>query len=112
MDVTDVKEMQRNLALLGLTISGMAHSIKNIMMGLDGGIYVVGKGLESGDDAEVKEGWDIVLLNFDKVSRLVQDILYCSKEREPNFQPVKPNDVIREVHDLFKGYGPQLRDRA
>jgi signal transduction histidine kinase len=79
----------------------MAHSIKNIMMGLDGGIYVVSKGLEAGDDAEVKEGWDMVLLNFEKVSQLVQDILYCSKEREPNFQKVRPNDVLKEVYDLF-----------
>ena len=64
----------------------MAHSIKNIMMGLEGGIYVVNKGIEAKNQDEVKEGWEMVLLNFDKISHIVKDILYCSKEREPNLQ--------------------------
>jgi signal transduction histidine kinase len=80
----------------------MAHSIKNIMMGLEGGIYVVNKGLEDKKQDEVKEGWEMVLLNFDKITHIVKDILYCSKEREPNLQKIKPNDIAREVYKLFK----------
>ena len=102
MNITSVKDMQKQLILLGQTVAGMAHSIKNIMMGLDGGIYVVNKGLEDQNQDEVKEGWEMVLLNFDKISHIVKDIIYCSKEREPDFQRVKPNDTVREVYDLFK----------
>ena len=102
MNITSVKDMQKQLILLGQTVAGMAHSIKNIMMGLDGGIYVVNKGLEDKNQDEVKEGWEMVLLNFDKISHIVKDIIYCSKEREPDFQRVKPNDIVREVYDLFK----------
>ncbi len=102
VNITSVKEMQRQLILLGQTFAGMAHSIKNIMMGLEGGIYVVNRGLEDKKQDEVREGWEMVLLNFDKISRIVKDILYCSKEREPDFQRVDPNEIIRQIYGLFK----------
>jgi signal transduction histidine kinase len=102
VNITPVKEIQKQLILLGETVAGMAHSIKNIMMGLEGGIYVVNKGIEAKDQNEVKEGWEMVLLNFDKISHIVKDILYCSKERVPNFQLVRPNELVRQVFDLFK----------
>lgn len=102
VNITSVKEMQRQLILLGETVAGMAHSIKNIMMGLEGGIYVVNKGLEAKNQAEVKDGWEMVLFNFDKISHIVKDILYCSKERVPNFQTIHPNEIVEQVFDLFK----------
>ncbi len=102
VNITSVKDIQKQLILLGQTVAGMAHSIKNIMMGLDGGIYVVNKGLEDKKPDEVKEGWEMVLLNFDKISHIVKDILYCSKERDPNLQSIKPNEIVRQVCQLFK----------
>jgi signal transduction histidine kinase len=102
VDITPIKEIQRQLILLGQTVAGMAHSIKNIMMGLEGGIYVVNKGIEAKNQNEVKDGWEMVLLNFDKISHIVRDILYCSKERVPDFQIARPNEIIRQVYDLFK----------
>lgn len=102
VNITSVKDIQKQLILLGQTVAGMAHSIKNIMMGLEGGIYVVNKGLEDKKQDEVKDGWEMVLLNFDKIAHIVKDILYCSKEREPNLQKINPNDIALEVYKLFK----------
>jgi signal transduction histidine kinase len=102
VNITSVKDIQKQLILLGQTIAGMAHSIKNIMMGLDGGIYVVNKGIEAKNQDEIKEGWEMVLLNFDKISAIVKDILYCSKDREPNLERIEPNKVAHQVCDLFK----------
>jgi len=102
VDITSVREIQKQLILLGQTVAGMAHSIKNIMMGLEGGIYVVNKGIEGDDRHQVKEGWEMVLLNFEKISNIVKDILYCSKERPPNLQHVDPNAIAKEVYELFK----------
>ena len=102
VNITSVKELQKQLILLGETVAGMAHSIKNIMMGLEGGIYVVNKGIDAKNQEEVKEGWEMVLFNFEKISHIVKDILYCSKAREPDFEIVKPNEIVRQVYDLFK----------
>jgi len=101
VNITSIKDIQKQLILLGQTVAGMAHSIKNIMMGLEGGIYVVNKGIEDKQPDEVKEGWEMVLLNFDKIAQIVKDILYCSKEREPNLQVIEPNRVAQEVYELF-----------
>ena len=39
-DVTEIKRLQRQLALTGRAVAGTAHRIKNILMGLAGGMSV------------------------------------------------------------------------
>lgn len=107
VNIASVKEIQKQLILVGQTVAGMAHSIKNIMMGLDGGIYVVNKGIEDKNQDEIKEGWEMVLLNFDKISHIVKDILYCSKERQPNLQRINPNEMVKQVYKLYKDVAVQ-----
>ena len=102
-NITEVKRLQHRLTLMGLAVAGMAHRIKNILMGLEGGIFVVNTGFEDSDDEVVQEGWEMVERNVGKISHLVKDLLYCSKEREPRLQPgVAPGEVAREVYGLFK----------
>jgi PAS domain S-box-containing protein len=101
-DITEVKKLQRQLALTGRAVAGMAHRVKNILMGLEGGIFIVNDGLESDDRQAIAEGWEMVERNVHKVSGIVKDLLYCSKEREPHFTPnVCPHDIVEDVTELF-----------
>lgn len=101
-DITEVKKLQRQLALMGRAVAGMAHRVKNILMGLEGGIFVVNEGLESGDQEGISEGWEMVERNVDLVSRIVKDLLYCAKERTPDLQPgICPQEVVLQVYELF-----------
>ncbi|MGD8393858.1 MAG: PAS domain-containing protein [Candidatus Eiseniibacteriota bacterium] len=103
-DITEVKKLQRQLTLMGRAVAGMAHRIKNILMGLEGGIYVVNTGMQSDDRELLDEGWRMVETNVNKVSRLVKDLLYCSKERQPKFKDgVSPQEIARQVHELYAG---------
>lgn len=113
-DITEVKRLQRQLALTGRAVASMAHRVKNILMGLEGGIFVVNTGLETEDRPAIDEGWEMVQRNVGLVSRIVRDLLYCSKDREPEFRPgVDPREVVREVERLFTsrvaGEGIRLR---
>jgi PAS domain S-box-containing protein len=101
-NITEVKKLQRELILMGQTVAGMAHTIKNLLMGLEGGIFVVSTALEQKDDDLLMEGWDMVHRNVDKVSHMVKDLLYCAKEREHRFKKVDPAAIAREVYDLFE----------
>jgi len=102
-DITEVKSLQRQLALIGRAVAGMAHRTKNILMGLEGGIFVVNTGMETDDRETVDEGWEMVERNVSKVSRLVKDLLYCSKERKPKFvNDVCPHEVLQQVYELYK----------
>ncbi len=102
-DITEVKRLQRELTHMGKTIAVMAHRIKNILMGLEGGIFVVNTGMSDNDDALVRKGWGMIERNVELVSRIVKDLLYCSKERDMTFCELDPVPVVRSVYDLFKG---------
>ena len=102
-DITEVKKLKHRLSLMGLAVAGMAHRIKNILMGLEGGIFVVNTGFEMEEPETVNEGWGMVERNVAKISRTVKDLLYCSKRHEAGFQDdVSPSEIIREVYELFR----------
>jgi PAS domain S-box-containing protein len=100
-NVTELKSLQNELSVLGETIAGMSHTVKNILSGLEGGVYVVDSGLKAGRNDKVTMGWDMVKKNVEKVSDLVKDILYASKERKPEYEECDPAKVLAEVYDLY-----------
>ncbi|MFH1809368.1 MAG: ATP-binding protein [Pseudomonadota bacterium] len=102
-NITRVKQLQRQLAMVGLAVSGMAHRIKNVMTGLEGGIFVVNSGFELGEQDTVTEGWQMVQRNAGKIAQIARDLLFCSKERQPELRPgVVPAAIAREVHELYR----------
>lgn len=101
-NISEVKQLQRQLAMIGLAVAGMAHRIKNVLMGLEGGIFVVDTGFEDGDQEAIRTGWEMVQRNVAKVSRVAQDLLFCSKERISRFTPgVSPRALATEVYQLY-----------
>lgn len=101
-NITEIKTLQGELSILGETIAGMSHSIKNILSGLQGGVYVIDSGLSRGRDDRVKTGWAMVKNNVEKISELVKGILYASKQREPEYRQYELGKLLTEVCDLFE----------
>lgn len=91
------------LAAVGQTIAVLSHHIKNILQGLRGGGHLVEMGLQSGDDAMVREGWRIVEKNQDKIYNLVMDMLTFSKERKPELVAADLNETVADVVELLRG---------
>lgn len=102
-NITEVKLLQRQLAMMGSAVAGMAHRIKNILMGLEGGVFVANTGFESRDPVAIDQGWQMVQRNVAKVSRVAKDLLYCAKEREPQLEAgVDPGAIVRETFELYE----------
>jgi histidine kinase len=101
-NITEVKRLESELTILGETIAGMSHSIKNILCGLEGGVYVLDSGIQRGKEDRVRDGWEMVKNNVAKVSELVKGILYASKEREPEYKECDPGRLLTEVCDLYE----------
>ena len=101
-NITRIKHLQTELTMMGQTVAGMAHGIKNILTGLDGGIYVVNSGLGKKDQHETLKGWSIVQRNVERISHLVKDILFCAKEREHELCLIDPNVTVKDVFELFR----------
>jgi len=115
-NITKVKEMQKELTLLGKTTAILSHDIKNILEGLQGGAYVVDEGIKDGDMKLVRKGWDITKKNITEISTVVQNILYSSKRRPSEYQKVAPDEIVREDVALFqdkaKAMGITLRHQV
>ncbi len=90
------------LAAVGETVAGLAHTVKNVLQALEGGMYAVRSGLSKGDEKRVLTGWQVIEKNFDKVSTLVKDFLSFSKGRLPETEMVNLNELVKEVVALYR----------
>jgi nitrogen-specific signal transduction histidine kinase len=115
-NITQVKEIQKELAFLGQSLAILSHDIKNILEGLQGGAYVVDEGIKDGDMELAGKGWDIVKRNIGEISTIAQNILYSSKKRDPKYQKVSPEEMVKDVVGLFleksMALGIQLKHRS
>jgi PAS domain S-box-containing protein len=107
-DLREVKRLEQEkleaerLGAVGQTVAGLAHTIKNLLMGLEGGMYMVDSGLRKGDAGRITDGWQILQRNFEKTTALVKDFLSFAKGRLPELTPVDPNALARGIVDLYR----------
>ncbi len=112
-DITDLKKLQdemieaERLAAVGQTVAGLAHSVKNILMGLEGGKYIVSLGLKKEDKKLIEQGWEMLERNFDKTTTLVKDFLEFAKGRVPHAVPTDPNHLVEEIIGLYRDVAAQ-----
>lgn len=109
-DLTEIKQLEKELvqserlAAMGQTVSGLAHYIKNILIGLKGGSYVVDVGLKKDNTDKLKDGWLTIKRNIERTSELVQNLLTYSKVREPDCKNCFPNEIVKDVVSLVEAY--------
>lgn len=96
-DITQVRQLQSQLSSIGLIISSISHDLKGLLSGLDGGIYLVNSGLGKNDRKRIETGWEMVLRNVGHIRRTVLDILYFSKDRQPELAPTDIVTLVKEV---------------
>jgi signal transduction histidine kinase len=114
-DVTgmhELQEMLRNaerekleaerLAAVGQTVAGLAHGIKNVLMGLEGGMYVLRSGITKQDQKRIERGWQMLDGNVGRITTFVREFLDFARGREPHVQMIDPNEPARQVCVLFK----------
>jgi len=108
---TDISEMKRlqqekltaeRLAAVGQTVAGLAHGIKNVIMGLEGGMYVVSSGIRRNDSDKIRQGWEVLEENVARISSFAKEFLEFAKGRTPKVAIADPNQVVRQVIDLFR----------
>jgi signal transduction histidine kinase len=92
------------MAAIGQTVSGLAHYVKNILIGLKGGSYVVNVGFQNDNMEKIKTGWQTIQKNIERVANLTQDMLTYSKERTPEPVLCDPNEIVTEIRDLVSDF--------
>jgi PAS domain S-box-containing protein len=109
-DLTEIKRLEKELiqsermAAIGQTVSGLAHYVKNILIGLKGGSYVVDVGFQNSNMEKIKSGWQTIQKNIERVANLTQDMLTYAKERHPEVKLCAPNEIVTEVKELVSDF--------
>lgn len=107
-DITQIRALQDHLASLGLMLGSMSHGVKGLLTSLDGGVFKVDAGLRRDDPEKVRQGWSVVRDKIHRIRKMVLDILYYAKSREPELHDV---DVATFIEDLQGIVEPKARER-
>lgn len=101
-DVTEIRALEDRLASLGRLVAGIAHSVKNVLEGLRGGLYIGNLGFRDHRPEDIRTGWEMVERNVARLSRLIMDMLYCAREPSPRRLPVSLKAATQEVLGLYE----------
>lgn len=107
-DITEMKQLQQEkleaerLAAVGETVAGLAHGIKNIIMGLEGGMYVVNSGIRHDNGERIMQGWQMLEEDIQRISSFVREFLDFARGRKPQVSLIDPNTVARKVIYLYQ----------
>jgi signal transduction histidine kinase len=77
------------MAIVSISLSEIAHYIKNILQSMKGGSWFVERGLQEEDLEKAKNGWKLLDKSTRKISDLVENMLNYS--RSTNIRPERGN---------------------
>ncbi len=107
-NITQIRKLQDRLTSLGLLLGSISHGIKGILTGLDGGMYWITTGIEKNEPARLKKGRDALQLIISRISNLVLNLLYYSKERELKSETTEVGNFARSIERTFL---PKLKNQ-
>ncbi|QDU35084.1 Sporulation kinase E [Poriferisphaera corsica] len=90
------------LAAVGQTVASLSHSIKNILQGMRGGAEVVELGMRKNNVKVLRNGWDIVARNQQRIYELAMNMLAYSKQRKPEIVMTNLPQILEEIVVLMQ----------
>ncbi|MBU0463418.1 MAG: PAS domain S-box protein [Proteobacteria bacterium] len=106
-DISQVKKLEKEkieaerMAIVGQTIAGLAHGIKNLINALDGGMYFLKSGIGKGDIKRVHKGIETLARNIDRIRLFSKAFLNYSRFRAIIPILSNPADIVTEVVESF-----------
>lgn len=106
-DLRKVKQLEKEkldaerLAAVGQTVAGLAHGVKNLITGLEGGMYMLTSGLKNGKADRLAQGLDMLTRNVERIALFVKEFLSFSKGRQIRVKPGDPAAVASEVVEMY-----------
>jgi signal transduction histidine kinase len=90
------------LAAIGQTVAGISHCIKNLLTGLKGGLSLCKMARDNDEWEMLDQGLEVLSHSSDRVSGLILDMLEFSKEREPEFERVDLDELLKEIKGVIR----------
>jgi len=108
--IQDIRELRQlesekleaeRLAAVGQTVAGLAHGVKNLITGLEGGMYMLSSGMQKGDFERAGKGIEMLDRNIVRVASFVTEFLSFSKGRKIRVRLNNPIEIAHEVVDMY-----------
>ena len=88
------KDLRAFLASQGELVGSIAHDLKGLINGIEGGVYFVSSGMKKGKEERIDQGREMMRRNLDRIRRVVSCVLYYVKDREINWSELNIRDVV------------------
>ena len=107
----DLRELRRlenakleaeRMAAVGQTVSGLAHGVKNLVTALEGGMYMLSSGMNTGKAERIAQGMDMLQRNIERIGTFVKTFLSFARGREIKVKINNPVEVAKEVVELYR----------
>src|SRR5581483_3296613 len=96
------------LAVTGLIAARIAHDIRNPLSAIKMQTQLLQARLRRTEDEPMRDGVEAILRDVLQVETVIQELLELARPSELHRQPVRLNDIVREV---LTQLGPQLKHR-
>lgn len=106
-DISPLKKLEEEkieaerMAIVGQTVAGLAHGIKNLINALDGGIYFLKSGIEKGDIQRVHKGILTLTRNIERIRNFSMAFLNYARFRTIHQTNSNLADIAREVLESY-----------
>ena len=118
-DITEELRLQvkymrsKRLAALGQALTGIQHSIKNMLNVMKGGSYMVKLGLAKDNKDLLVEGWEMVREGIDDMTQMSMGMLDFARTRKLKLEPTDLGVLVQKIHSIsqakFRDAGIELR---
>ncbi len=89
------------LAAIAISLSEVAHYIKNVLQNMMGGSYFVEAGIKRNDVGKIRQGWELLARSTEKIRALVENMLVFSRENRCALEQGDLNALIaRLAHEI------------
>lgn len=107
-NITKLRQVQSQLTSLGMLIGSVAHGIKGLLSGLDGGLYLMDTGYKKKKQGRIDQGQEMIRRNVDRIRSMVLNLLYYSRDREIFRQSIDLKELVTSVKNVMNRRAEQL----
>lgn len=83
-------EQQRTMATMGALVAGVAHEVRNPLFAISATVDA----MEQASDGKLKEYFEVLREEIDRMTRLMQDLLAYGRPAAPVFNPVSVGQIV------------------
>ncbi|MCF8052053.1 MAG: hybrid sensor histidine kinase/response regulator [Desulfobacterales bacterium] len=99
---TQIRQLKDNLSYLGLMMGTIAHGIKGVLTGLNGGLYLIESACRRQQQEKVEEGIAISRQMMQRMEQVVFNILYYTKKRSLSLETVEADPFAADLAAEFE----------